>query len=111
MARTHQPLEVRGQRLTGRDGLRDTIAELYQVKKRDEPEPHHNTGQVLVGLLHEPGRVIQQRRHLPEDASDTRTILRSGNCDSVRFQHRCGDPAHRPKPPSAGQPLTDHLRH
>ena len=44
MASTQQPLEVPGQRLTGRDGLRGSIAQLNQVEKRDEPEPQQKFG-------------------------------------------------------------------
>ena len=44
MARTQQPLEVRGQRLTDRDCLRGAIAQLDQVIKRDEPEPQQKFG-------------------------------------------------------------------
>ena len=49
MARTQQPLEVRGQRLTDRDGLRGAVAQLNQVIKRDEPEPQQDLGELLVG--------------------------------------------------------------
>ena len=44
MARTQQPLEVRGQRLTDCDCLLGAIAQLNQVIKRDEPEPQQNSG-------------------------------------------------------------------
>ena len=43
MARTQQPLEVRGQRLTDGDCLRG-IAQLNQVIKHDEPEPQQKFG-------------------------------------------------------------------
>jgi len=44
MARAQQPLELRGQRLTDRDGLRGAIAQLDQVIKRDEPESQQDLG-------------------------------------------------------------------
>jgi hypothetical protein len=44
MASAQQPLEVRGQRLTDRDGLRSSTAQLDQVGQREEPEPQQDPG-------------------------------------------------------------------
>ena len=47
---TQHPLEICGQRLAGRDGLRRAVAQLDQVVQRQEPEPQQVPGQFLAGL-------------------------------------------------------------
>ena len=75
MVGTQQPLEVRGQRLADRDGLRRAVTQLKQVIERDEPEPQQNPGQLFVGLCRGLGHAVQQRRHLLRDPPDGPAIL------------------------------------